>query len=307
MSSELNIESTPQAVPVGYGYRPVTKVPNWHGLVTWDILLNNLSTGLFIASALGELTAPASFRALANVAYPVALLLLIADLVCLVLDLGDAWRFHHMLRIWKPSSPMSLGTWALTAYSVPLTLLALMSFLPAGLSAVAWARPVLLLTGSVLALGAAAYKGVLFSTTAQPGWRHARWLGGYLTNSALMLGTAELMLLGIVLGSAAAARPLRSALMLLLILNLLVLSLVLLDLRASLARARAPRVLGTIGALAVVAGLIVPLGLLAVGPPAAAVGAVLLIFLGALVVRSEIVQLPHLLADTAPVETSSPR
>jgi polysulfide reductase-like protein len=307
MSSELNIESTPQAVPVGYGYRPVTKVPNWHGLVTWDILLNNLSTGLFIAAALGELTAPASYRALADVAYPVALLLLAADLVCLVLDLGDAWRFHHMLRIWKPSSPMSLGTWALTAYSVPLTLLALMSFLPAGLSALEWARPVLLVTGSVLALAAAAYKGVLFSTTAQPGWRHARWLGGYLTNSALVLGTAELMLLGIVLGSPAAAGPLRSALMLLLILNLVVLSLVLVDLRASLARAHTPRVLGTIGALAVVAGLIVPLGLLALGTPAAAVAAVLLIFLGAVVVRSEIVQLPHLLANTAPVETSSAR
>jgi hypothetical protein len=305
MSSELNIESTPQAVPVGYGYRPVTKVPNWHGLVTWDILLNNMSTGLFIAAALGELTAPAGFRALADVAYPVALLLLTADLVCLVLDLGDASRFHHMLRIWKPSSPMSLGTWVLTAYSGPVTLLALMSFLPAGGPALEWARRFLLVAGSALALGAAAYKGVLFSTTAQAGWRHARWLGAYLANSALVLGTAELMLLGIVLGRPAAVAPLRSALLLLLLLNLVVLSLVLVDLRASLSRARAPRVLGTIGALVLVAGLLVPLGLLAVGTPAAAIGAVLMILLGALVARSEIVQLPHLLANTAPVGTSS--
>ena len=41
----------------------------------------------------------------------------------LVLDLGDPLRFHHMLRVFKPSSPMSLGTWSLTAYSLPLTLI----------------------------------------------------------------------------------------------------------------------------------------------------------------------------------------
>ena len=50
-------------------------------------------------------------------------MLLIVDLACLVLDLGDPLRFHHMLRVFKPSSPMSLGTWCLSAYSLPLTLL----------------------------------------------------------------------------------------------------------------------------------------------------------------------------------------
>ena len=44
----------------------------------------------------------------------------------LVLDLGDPLRFHHMLRVFKPSSPMSLGTWSLTVYSLPLTLIVAM-------------------------------------------------------------------------------------------------------------------------------------------------------------------------------------
>ena len=35
------------------------------------------------------------------------------------------------------------------------------------------------------------YKGVLFSTSSQPGWKDARWLGGYLINSALVLGCAR--------------------------------------------------------------------------------------------------------------------
>jgi len=34
----------------------------------------------------------------------------------LIADLGRPERFHHMLRVAKPSSPMSVGTWILTAY-----------------------------------------------------------------------------------------------------------------------------------------------------------------------------------------------
>ena len=101
--------------------RDVTKAPPWHGLVAWDLLFNNLTTGLFLIAALGELASPALLTPVAKVAYPLALVLLLVDLVCLVLDLGDPLRFHHMLRVFKPSSPMSLGTWCLTIYSFPLT------------------------------------------------------------------------------------------------------------------------------------------------------------------------------------------
>src|SRR5260370_37847294 len=91
----------------GYSSGPATKAPDWHGLVAWDLLLNNLTTGLFLVAAIGELAAPEVFTSVARGAYPVALVFLLADLTCLVLDLGDPWRFHHMLRVFKPSSPMS--------------------------------------------------------------------------------------------------------------------------------------------------------------------------------------------------------
>src|SRR5262245_23157593 len=119
--------AAPDTPAVGYEGRPATKPPNWHGLVTLDMVLNNLSTGLFLVAAVGELLAPGVFRPLAALVYPLVLLFLLGDLVCLVLDLGDVRRFHHMLRIWKPSSPMSFGTWVITAYSVPVTLLAILS------------------------------------------------------------------------------------------------------------------------------------------------------------------------------------
>src|SRR5947207_10081621 len=115
----------------GYAAGPVTKAPAWHGLVAWDVLFNGLTTGLFLVAALGELAAPAAFTPVARAAYPLALALLLADLVCLVLDLGDPLRFHHMLRVFKPTSPMSLGTWCLTIYSFPLTVVAALSLLSA--------------------------------------------------------------------------------------------------------------------------------------------------------------------------------
>jgi hypothetical protein len=267
--------------------------------VTLDILFNNLSTGLFLAMAVGELVAPGGFRPLATVAYPVALVLLILDLVCLVLDLGDPSRFHHMLRVWKPSSPMSLGTWVLTGYAAPLTVLTLLSLLSAGGGGPEWLRGLLLVAGSVLALGAAVYKGVLFSTTAQPGWRDARWLGAYLANSALVLGAAELLLLAIAKGQPEAVAMLRPGLMLLLVLNLLVLCLLLADVRPALTRARAAGALATNATVVFLIGLLAPIGLLALGTPASMIGAVVLILVGALVVRVEIVQLPHLLSHGA--------
>ena len=41
---------------------------------------------------------------------------LLASLWFLVSDLGRPERFHHMLRVAKPTSPMSVGTWILTAF-----------------------------------------------------------------------------------------------------------------------------------------------------------------------------------------------
>ncbi len=291
-------DATRRATVPGYAGRPTTKAPNWHGLVTLDLVFNNLSTGLFLVMALGELVAPASFRPLGSVAYPLALLFLVGDLVCLVFDLGDPSRFHHMLRVWKPSSPMSLGTWALTGYSIPLALLVLVAILPGSGPGQA-VRDVLLVLGLVLAVAAAVYKGVLFSTTAQRGWGDARWLGGYLINSALVLGVGQMLLIAAAKGQPELLGPLRGALQLLLLLNLVALALLLLDIRAPLAQARGPTPLAVIVAIAVLAGIVVPLGLLRIDRPLSLGTALLLVLLGTIAVRHELVRLPHALGQAA--------
>jgi hypothetical protein len=159
-----------------------------------------------------------------------------------------------MLRVFKPSAPMSLGTWCLTFYSLPLTVAAAISLLPAGWMPLEWVRRLAVVIGLLPALGSAVYKGVLLSTNAQPGWKDARWLGGYLTNSALMLGSAEMLVLSILMGHARAAAMLRPALELLLVLNLVPLGLLVVDLRTTLWRIYPRWQLCSVGALALGGG-----------------------------------------------------
>ncbi len=280
----------------GYANQPVTKPPNWHGLVAWDMLFNNLTTGLFLTAALGELLKPEVFLPLAKIAYPLALLLLLIDLACLVLDLGDPLRFHHMLRVFKPASPMSLGTWCLTVYSLPLTVAALIGLLPERGDALEWLRKSAVVLGLLPALGSAVYKGVLLSTTSQPGWKDARWLGGYLTSAALLLGCAEMLLLAVLLGQGSATTLLRHALGLLLPLNGGFLFLLFTEMRPALDRIYNPRQLWQRVMLGIGGGMILPLGLILVGDSSPLLlTAVLFLLLGNLVIRFEIIKIPHAL------------
>src|SRR6202012_1258603 len=210
---------------IGYENTLITKVPGWHGIIAWDALLNGMATGLFLTAAIGELAAPAVFMRAAKVAYPVALVLLLVDLGLLVLDLGDPSRFHHMLRVFKPSSPMSLGTWCLTIFSLPLAAAAGLSLLAELGWDFEWGRITPIIVGLLPGFGSAAYKGVLLSTNAQPGWKDARWLGGYLTNSALLMGCGELLVLSAVMGQTKAIAILRIAFIVLLVLNVIPLGL----------------------------------------------------------------------------------
>jgi formate dehydrogenase major subunit len=129
---------------------------------------------------------------------------------------------------------------------------------------------------------------------AQPGWKDARWLGGYLTNSALMLGCAEMLVLSVLMKHARAAAILRPALGLLLVLNLIPLCLLAVDLRTTLSRIYTRWELCGVGALSLGGGVLIPLFLLCVvGSLLFTLSAVMFILLGNLVIRFVIVKLPH--------------
>jgi Polysulphide reductase, NrfD len=91
------------------------------------------------------------------------------SLAALVADLGRPTRFLNMLRVFKPTSPMSVGTWILTAYA-PAAMAAAASDITGLLPAVGAAA-----TGAAALLGpaVASYTGVLLADTAVPAWHDA--------------------------------------------------------------------------------------------------------------------------------------
>ena len=278
----------------GYVNMPVTKAPGWHATIAWDALLNGMATGLFMAAAVSELAAPPTFAPVAKVAYPVALVLLLVDLALLVSDLGDPLRFHHMLRVFKPRSPMSVGTWCLTVFSLPLTAAAALSVLADIGIDFERVRILVVVVGLLPAFGSAAYKGVLLSTNAQPGWKDARWMGGYLTNSALLMGCAELLVLSALTGQVQATAILRIAFIVLLVLNLIPLGLLFADLQPTHARLYTRGQRWLVGMLMFVAATLIPLGLTILSDdPPFIFGAIVFLLLGSWVIRFVYVKIPH--------------
>ena len=278
----------------GYGNMRVTKAPGWHGTIAWDALLNGMATGLFMVAAVSELAAPAIFTPVAKVAYPVALFLLLIDLALLVSDLGDPLRFHHMLRVFKPRSPMSVGTWCLTIFSLPLTAAAALSLLAEMGIDFEWVRILAVVVGLLPAFGSAAYKGVLLSTNAQPGWKDARWMGGYLTNSALLIGCGELLVLSALTGNTQATVILRIALIVMLVLNLIPLGLLFANLQPTHARLYTRGQRWLVGMLMFIAATLFPLGLTILSDrPPFIFGALIFLLLGSWVIRFVYVKIPH--------------
>jgi hypothetical protein len=287
----MTTDTAPRSV--GYSPREQLKAPPWHGLVAWDMLFNGLTTGLFLVAALGELVIPDVFLPVARVAYPVALALLVADQVLLILDLGDPWRFHHMMRVLKPRSPMSVGVWSLNAYAATLTAVVVLFLLPGG-GALEWARRAAVVLGLGPAFASAVYKGVLLSTSAQPGWRDARWLGGYLSSGAAVLGCAEVVVLAYLTGHTRAAEVLRPALIVLQLVHAVPLALLSAELWPVMRRGLTPGQRAVAVALVLVGGWLLPLGLVSVGGGVVAmVAAAALIVAGNLAARFLLVRLPH--------------
>jgi hypothetical protein len=144
------------------------------------------------------------------------------------------------------------------------------------------------------AFGSVAYKGVLFSTCSQPGWKDARWLGAWMANSALTLGCAELLAISVLTGHSRAAAALRTVAAVLVVLNLIPTGFVFLEIRETLARIYSDQQISRALVFTLVGGTLVPVVLLLAGDGAPwRLGAVLLIVLGGFAVRSLFIKIPH--------------
>jgi formate-dependent nitrite reductase membrane component NrfD len=154
----------PEAQFTSYYGMPVLSAPTWkpHFIANY-LFLGGLAGGSSLVAAGAQLTGRPGLARAAKVGSTAAAGL---SVTALIADLGRPSRFLNMLRMFKPTSPMSVGSWILAAYAPAST-----------------AATVLDVTGRMPVLGAAAtggaaalapalasYTAALISNTAVPAW-----------------------------------------------------------------------------------------------------------------------------------------
>ncbi|MBV8863968.1 MAG: polysulfide reductase NrfD [Acidobacteriaceae bacterium] len=146
------------------------KQPTWIWSIPTYFYVGGVAgvSGAFAAAA--QVVAPDSMRALITHGRWIATFGGAISAGLLIHDLGRPERFLYMLRVFRPTSPMSMGSWILTTFS---TCMSAAAVLPLGPRIVRPLAYPLGLLGGILGLGLSGYTGVLISQTAVPVWQES--------------------------------------------------------------------------------------------------------------------------------------
>jgi polysulfide reductase-like protein len=192
----------PRAEFTSYYGKPVINAPVWHSPeIPGYFFVGGLAGASSLLAAGAQVTGRPGLARAAKLAAAggggVAM-------AALVKDLGRPLRFLNMLRVFKPTSPMSVGSWVLSAYLPAAGV--------AGATALSGRLPRLgaAATGGAAVLGpaVAAYTATLISDTSVPSWHDGfREMPFVFTGSAAM-AAGGLGLVAAPLGEHAPARNL---------------------------------------------------------------------------------------------------
>jgi formate-dependent nitrite reductase membrane component NrfD len=162
---------------------PVMKPAVW----TWEVPLYFWFGGMAAGASFVALACDlAGDERSARVARKVALGALMPSPPLLIMDLGRPERFYKMLRIFKPRSPMSMGSWCLTVFGA-------LASGAVGADLLGRRRTARVLGGANAVVGGylGSYTGVLLASTAVPLWARSRlFLGPIFVSTGTLTGAA---------------------------------------------------------------------------------------------------------------------
>ncbi|MFC9351805.1 NrfD/PsrC family molybdoenzyme membrane anchor subunit [Arthrobacter sp. NPDC057013] len=204
----------PEPEFTSYYGRPVVKPAPWGDDVALYLFLGGVAGGSALLGLGGQLTGRPTLRRNARLS---ALTAVSLGAVALVKDLGRPERFLNMLRTFKVTSPMSVGSWILSAFSAGTAVSAVAEIDrlsgtrlrlgplrkvlhavegPAGFEAALFAAPL------------AAYTAVLLGDTATPTWNAAHEELPFVFVSSACLASSGLAMITTPVHEAGPARKL---------------------------------------------------------------------------------------------------
>ncbi len=185
--------------------------PEWEWLIALYFFFGGLAGGCYFLAALIDLFGRPEDRPIVRLGYYIAFPCVILSGLLLTLDLTRPLRFWHMLvgsntfrPMFKPWSPMSIGSWALLIFGI----FSFLSFLIAlteddrvDRQRASVLRPpgvlgsIMAMVGGLFAFFVAGYTGVLLAVTNRPIWSDTPLLGMLFVVSAASISAALMILL----------------------------------------------------------------------------------------------------------------
>jgi formate-dependent nitrite reductase membrane component NrfD len=164
----LPAAAMPPSEGATYDEHPVIKKSVWSWSVPLYYYVGGTSGGSAVLGGAATLIAPDQFaRLIAHTRWIGAVGGVVSG-VLLTFDLGRPSRFLNMLRVFRPTSPMNLGSWVLTAFAIAAGSSAVLLRGPAPLRRLGDLAGV---KAGVLRLALSGYTGVLVANTVAPVWQ----------------------------------------------------------------------------------------------------------------------------------------
>jgi polysulfide reductase chain C len=176
------------------------QVIQWGMPIIIYLFLGGLAGGAYLIAALADLCDLEEKKTIAKIGFSVALPAIIIGGVCLIGDLGRPDRFLNVLKIYKFTSPMSVGVWGVITFSAFSVISFLMIHGMDEKSTGIWKlgyyislvvpRKAVNAVGLSAAVFLAAYTGVLLTETSRPFWSDTPFLGALFLASGVSTAIA---------------------------------------------------------------------------------------------------------------------
>lgn len=164
------VPSIRSADPTYYD-RPMLKEPVWTWMVPLYYYTGGLTGAALALAAAAQLSRSRRIKKLIRRCRWIGFLGAAVCGMLLVFDLGRPSRFFNMLRVFRPTSPMNMGAWLLSAVTASSSATLLFGARDGGRGA---AGDAFGYVSGALGLAFATYTGVLISSTAVPVWQESR-------------------------------------------------------------------------------------------------------------------------------------